>query len=212
MTSVGIVGWRGMVGSVLLERMQAERDLEHFEPVFFSTSQAGEPGPDMREGGGKGSSPLLDAHDIPSLAAMDMVVSCQGGDYTKAVHGELRKRGWTGLWIDAASSLRMDESAVIILDPPAFVKDRRKMKVGLAGYRRINEAALRLLPPGGILVTCSCSGHVSMPDFRHLIAECGARTQRTVQVLESFGHGLDHPQLAAYTEADYLKVLFCAAW
>ena len=101
---------------------------------------------------------------------------------------------------------------VIILDPPAFVKDRRKVKEGLVGYRRINEAALRLLPPGGILVTCSCSGHISMADFRHLVAECGGRARRTVQILEAHGHGPDHPELAPYPESSYLKVLFCAVW
>ncbi len=101
---------------------------------------------------------------------------------------------------------------VIILDPPAFVKDRRKIQEGLVGYRRINEAALRLLPPGGLLVTCSCSGHVSLADFRHLVAECAARAGRTVQVLETFGHGVDHPELVAYAEASYLKTLFCAVW
>lgn len=101
---------------------------------------------------------------------------------------------------------------VIILDPPAFVKDRRKVQEGMAGYRRINEAALRLLPPGGILVTCSCSGHVSMADFRHLIAECGGRTRRTIQILETHGHGPDHPELAPYPESSYLKVLVCAVW
>jgi 23S rRNA (cytosine1962-C5)-methyltransferase len=101
---------------------------------------------------------------------------------------------------------------VIILDPPAFVKDRRKLQEGLAGYRKINEAALRRLPPGGLLVTCSCSGHVSLADFRHLIAECAARTGRTVQVLENFDHGVDHPELVAYTEGAYLKTLFCSVW
>lgn len=101
---------------------------------------------------------------------------------------------------------------VIILDPPAFVKDRRKVQEGLTGYKRINEAALRLLPPGGLLVTCSCSGHISLADFRHLVAESAARAGRTVQVLESFGHGIDHPELVAYPEASYLKTLFCSVW
>lgn len=101
---------------------------------------------------------------------------------------------------------------VIILDPPAFVKDRRKVQEGLAGYRRINEMALRLLPPGGILVTCSCSGHIGMADFRHLLAECGGRTRRTVQILETHVHGPDHPELAPYPESAYLKVLICAVW
>jgi 23S rRNA (cytosine1962-C5)-methyltransferase len=101
---------------------------------------------------------------------------------------------------------------VIILDPPAFVKDRRKVKEGMVGYRRFNEAALRLLPPGGTLVTCSCSGHVPLTDFRHLVAECAARAGRTVQVLETLTHGVDHPELVAYTEGSYLKVLICQVW
>jgi len=113
MTQVGIVGYRGMVGSVLLERMLAEKDFSHFEPVFFSTSQPGAPGPTVD---GK-SSPLRDANDIRALSEMDMIVSCQGGDYTKQVHGDLRGSGYTGLWIDAASSLRMEPNAIIILDP-----------------------------------------------------------------------------------------------
>ncbi len=113
MTTVGIIGWRGMVGSVLLERMRVENDFQHFDPIFFSTSQAGQDGPDL----GKGTSPLRDAHDIKALAEMDMIVSCQGGDYTKKVHAPLRDSGYQGLWIDAASSLRMADSATIVLDP-----------------------------------------------------------------------------------------------
>jgi aspartate-semialdehyde dehydrogenase len=113
MTTVGIVGWRGMVGSVLLERMRAENDFQHFEPVLFSTSQAGTPGPELNGT----TEPLRDANDLKALGEMDMIVSCQGGDYTKEVHGALRKAGYKGLWIDAASSLRMEENAVIILDP-----------------------------------------------------------------------------------------------
>lgn len=101
---------------------------------------------------------------------------------------------------------------VIVLDPPAFVKDRRKVKEGLVGYRRINEAALRALPPGGVLVTCSCSAHVSLLDFRHLLSECAGRAGRTLQIVESHGHGIDHPELVAFTEASYLKVLFCVVW
>jgi aspartate-semialdehyde dehydrogenase len=112
-TTVGIVGWRGMVGSVLLERMSAENDFEHFEAVFFSTSQAGEDGPDI----GQGTRALKDANDVDALIKMDMIVSCQGGDYTTEIHGKLREAGYKGLWIDAASTLRMSKDATIILDP-----------------------------------------------------------------------------------------------
>ena len=110
---VGIVGWRGMVGSVLTQRMRAERDFELIDPVFFSTSQAGGQAPDV----GKAVSAVKDANSIDELAKMDTIISCQGGDYTRAIHPQLRKGGWSGYWIDAASALRMSDDAVIILDP-----------------------------------------------------------------------------------------------
>jgi len=102
-----------MVGSVLMERMAAERDLERVEPVFFSTSQAGGAGPMV---GGRTTGPLQEAGDIAALARCDVVVTCQGGDYTSDVHPRLRAAGWQGYWIDAASTLRMKDDAVIILD------------------------------------------------------------------------------------------------
>ena len=113
MKKVGFVGWRGMVGSVLMDRMRSENDFEGYESVFFSTSQVGQDGPDV----GGGSQPLADANDIGSLAEHDIIVTCQGGDYTKSVHTALRESGWKGYWIDAASALRMADDAVIILDP-----------------------------------------------------------------------------------------------
>ena len=113
MKRVGFVGWRGMVGSVLMQRMHAERDFALIEPVFFSASRVGGMGPFV----GKESAPLKDAKSVKELAAMDAVVSCQGGDYTNEVHPQLRASGWKGYWIDAASALRMRDDAVIILDP-----------------------------------------------------------------------------------------------
>ena len=110
---VGFVGWRGMVGSVLLQRMQDERDFEHVEPVFFSTSAVGGKPPAI----GRDTPPLKDAGDVAALAALDAIVTCQGGDYTSDVFPRLRAGGWNGYWIDAASSLRMKDDAVIILDP-----------------------------------------------------------------------------------------------
>lgn len=109
---VGIVGWRGMVGSVLLQRMQAEGDFDHISPVFFTTSQTGMPGPEIG-----GSQPLQDAHNLTALASLDAIITCQGGDYTRDVHPALRASGWNGYWIDAASALRMEDSSRIILDP-----------------------------------------------------------------------------------------------
>jgi len=113
MTQVGIIGWRGMVGSVLIERMRAERDFDLIEPVFFSTSQAGAAAPDI----GRPVGAVKDANDVDALARLPMLISTQGGDYTTAVHARLRGRGWQGYWIDAASTLRMAPGSVIVLDP-----------------------------------------------------------------------------------------------
>src|SRR5271169_2152437 len=114
MKRVGLVGWRGMVGSVLMQRMEAERDFQHFEPVFFTASQPGAAGPKIA---GRETGPLKDAKSIGALKAMDVIITCQGGDYTNAIFPKLRGEGWNGIWIDAASALRMKDDAVIILDP-----------------------------------------------------------------------------------------------
>jgi len=113
MRTAGFIGWRGMVGSVLMERMREERDFDSIDPVFFTTSNVGGPGPSI----GKPVPALKDANDIAALAKNEVLISCQGGDYTKAVFPKLRAAGWDGYWIDAASALRMDKDAVIILDP-----------------------------------------------------------------------------------------------
>lgn len=109
----GFIGWRGMVGSVLLRRMLDEGDFDGLDASFFSTSSPGRVGPDV----GQGQTTLLDASDIAALSAHDVLVSCQGGSYTKAIHPALRDAGWDGIWIDAASALRMDDAATLILDP-----------------------------------------------------------------------------------------------
>ena len=110
---VGLVGWRGMVGSVLMDRMTAEGDFAHIEPLFFSTSNAGGKAPAQA----KNETLLQDAHDIAQLKRCEVIISCQGGDYTTEVIGKLREAGWSGHWIDAASTLRMQDDAVIVLDP-----------------------------------------------------------------------------------------------
>ncbi len=125
----------------------------------------------------------------------------------------LRKgRGASGTLLPEQGRMMAGVFDVIILDPPAFVKDRHKIKEGLQGYRKINEQALRILPPGGILLTCSCSAHVSLTDFRYMLTEAAARAGRTVQIIETFTHGIDHPELSAYTEGEYLKCLFVRVW
>ncbi len=113
MLRVGIVGWRGMVGSVLVQRMREERDFDLVEPVFFSTTQAGGKGPAI----GKDTGPVQSATDLAALKSLPVIIACQGGDYTNEVYPKLRAAGWTGYWIDAASALRMQDDAVIILDP-----------------------------------------------------------------------------------------------
>src|SRR3954466_12188247 len=113
MMRVAIVGWRGMVGSVLVQRMREERDFDHIEPLFFSTSQAGGKAPPI----GKTTEAVGDANDVQALKKLPIIISCQGGDYTNDVYPKLRTAGWKGYWIDAASALRMNDDAVIILDP-----------------------------------------------------------------------------------------------
>ena len=111
--NVGLIGWRGMVGSVLVQRMREEHDFDSIEPVFFSTSQAGAAAPAI----GKRVGPVKHAKDLSELMKLDVLISCQGGDYTTEIHPKLREAGWQGYWIDAASTLRMSSDAVIILDP-----------------------------------------------------------------------------------------------
>ena len=130
MMRAGFVGWRGMVGSVLLQRMREERDFELVDPVFFTTSNAGGKGPDV----GRGTAALKDARSIDELKAMDVVVTCQGGDYTNEVHPRLRAAGWNGYWIDAASALRMKNDAVIILDPVNLDVIKDGLARGLKDY------------------------------------------------------------------------------
>lgn len=113
MKTVGLVGWRGMVGSVLMSRMVDEGDFSRIKPTFFTTSQAGQPAPDF----GTDAGTLQDAYDIEALKQLDVVLTCQGGDYTNEVYPKLRAAGWEGYWIDAASALRMDDEALIVLDP-----------------------------------------------------------------------------------------------
>ena len=146
MLKVGFVGWRGMVGSVLMERMQAEKDFQGFEPVFFTTSQAGQAGPDV----GMGAKPLLNASDLEALSQMDIIVTCQGGDYTTEVYEKLRA-DWNGYWIDAASTLRMKDDAIIVLDPVNRHVIDAGLKTGVKNYVGGNcTVSLMLMALGGL--------------------------------------------------------------
>jgi aspartate-semialdehyde dehydrogenase len=174
---VGIVGWRGMVGSVLMQRMREEEDFKLFESAFFSTSQAGKDAP---LGGGK----LLDASDLKALGAMDVVISCQGGDYTAATYKPLRASGWNGYWIDAASTMRMDEGAVIILDPVNRDVIDRALAAGVKDYIGGNcTVSLMLMGLVGLFraglvewvssMTYQAASGAGAPNMRELLVQMG---------------------------------------
>jgi aspartate-semialdehyde dehydrogenase len=130
MMRTGFVGWRGMVGSVLMQRMQAERDFDHIEPVFFTTSQVGGTGPAI----GKAIAPLKDAGDVDALKAMDVILTCQGSEYTTEMYPRLRAAGWQGYWIDAAKTLRMKDDAIIVLDPVNLTVIKNALAKGIRNY------------------------------------------------------------------------------
>jgi aspartate-semialdehyde dehydrogenase len=130
MEKVGIIGWRGMVGSVLVQRMREEGDFDLIEPVFFSTTRAGGSAPAI----GRSVPPVRDASSVPELAAMDILVSCQGSDYTAGMYSKLRAAGWNGYWIDAARTLRMNDDAVIVLDPVNRSVIQNALAKGIRNY------------------------------------------------------------------------------
>ena len=218
MKKLGIVGWRGMVGSVLVERMQAEGDFAHVETTLFSTSQAGEAAPAFA-GSGK---ILQDAHNLDALAAMDIILTCQGGDYSKAIHPQLRARGWDGYWIDAASALRMDDRAVIILDPvnrhviDAAIRDGKKDFIG--GNCTIS---LMLMALGGLFendlvewatsMTYQAASGAGAKNMRELLAGMGylhAQVAGELADAHSAILDIDRKVSAALRSDDYPKANF----
>ncbi|WP_392352562.1 aspartate-semialdehyde dehydrogenase [Pseudoalteromonas rhizosphaerae] len=181
MKKVGLVGWRGMVGSVLLERMQQENDFAHIDTTFFTTSQTGQLGPDLA-GPAK---PLLDAMDFDSLAKMDIIITCQGGDYTKAVYPQLREAGWDGYWIDAASALRMSDDSIIVLDPVNKDVIEQGLEQGVKTYVGGNcTVSLMLLALGGLFeqdliewvspMTYQAASGAGARNMKELIAQMGS--------------------------------------
>jgi aspartate-semialdehyde dehydrogenase len=153
MLKIGFIGWRGMVGSVLVERMLAEKDFEGYEPLFFTTSNVGGKGPDVR----MAIPPLKDAFDFDLLSSMDILVTCQGGDYTGKVYPELRKMGWKGYWIDSASTLRMEKDSIIVLDPVNRNVIDEGLRSGIKTYVGGNcTVSLMLMAVSGLLA----AGHV----------------------------------------------------
>jgi aspartate-semialdehyde dehydrogenase len=177
---VGIVGWRGMVGSVLMERMTAEKDFDLIDSVFFSTSAAGSAAPRVPR-----AAPVLkDANSIADLKACDSVITCQGGDYTSEVYPKLRATGWNGYWIDAASTLRMKDDAVIILDPVNRAVIEAELQKGTKNYIGGNcTVSLMLLAIDGLLkadlvewvtaMTYQAASGAGAPNMRELLAQMG---------------------------------------
>ncbi|MDO9597985.1 MAG: aspartate-semialdehyde dehydrogenase [Azoarcus sp.] len=182
MKRVGLVGWRGMVGSVLMQRMVDEGDFAHIEPVYFSTSAAGGKAPVF--GGQEAALALQDATSIDALKACDIVVTCQGGDYTKEVYPKLRAAGWNGHWIDAASALRMADDAVIILDPVNMNVIRDALANGGRNWIGGNcTVSLMLMGLGGLFkhdlvewvsaMTYQAASGAGAQNMRELIAQMG---------------------------------------
>ncbi|MDB5865459.1 MAG: aspartate-semialdehyde dehydrogenase [Betaproteobacteria bacterium] len=190
MMKVGLIGWRGMVGSVLMQRMQAERDFDLVDPVFFSTSQAGAKGPAI---GGK-PQPVKDARSIDELARMDTLISCQGGDYTNEIYPKLRAAGWNGHWIDAASALRMNDDAVIILDPVNMDVIEKALASGVKNYIGGNcTVSLMLMALGGLFkaglvewmtaMTYQAASGAGAAQMRELVAQMGATHASAAKLL-----------------------------
>ena len=182
---VGFVGWRGMVGSVLMQRMQDENDFAHIEPVFFSTSNAGGEAPLIN---GKkvatAETRLHDANDLKMLARCDVILSCQGGDYTKAIYPALRQQAWQGHWIDAASTLRMEKDAVIVLDPINRSVIDQALSAGGKNWIGGNcTVSLMMLAVGGLLK----SGMVEWISAMTYQAASGAGAANMRELLEQMG-------------------------
>ena len=181
MKKVGLIGWRGMVGSVLMDRMREENDFAHIEPIFFTTSQAGQVAPDV----GVEVPLLTSAFDIDVLREMDIIVTCQGGDYTKEVYPQLRKEGWNGYWIDAASALRMQDNAIIVLDPVNMSVVKDGLANGVKDYIGGNcTVSLMLMSLGGLFksdlvewasaMTYQAASGAGAQNMRELIRQMGA--------------------------------------
>jgi aspartate-semialdehyde dehydrogenase len=181
MKRVGLIGWRGMVGSVLMGRMQEERDFDHIDPVFFTTSNPGGKGPEL----GRDVPPLKDAKSVDELKAMDIIITCQGGEYTSEMFPKLRAAGWKGYWVDAASTLRMEKDAIIILDPVNMDVIKNGIQAGVKNYIGGNcTVSLMLIGLGGLFqkgliewmtsMTYQAASGAGANNMRELIKQMGA--------------------------------------
>ena len=191
MKRVGLVGWRGMVGSVLMQRMLEEQDFDLIEPVFFTTSNVGGQGPSVC----KDIAPLKDAYNIEELKTLDVILTCQGGDYTSEVFPKLREAGWQGYWIDAASTLRMQDDAVIILDPVNRKVIDQQLDAGTKNYIGGNcTVSLMLMGLGGLFE----AGLVEWMSAMTYQAASGAGAQNMRELIKQMGttHAAVADQLA----------------
>ncbi len=227
MKQVGIIGWRGMVGSVLLDRMREEKDFDLVAPTFFSTSQAGEPAPEVgapasarRAGAQKPT--VQDANDIAALAKLPMLISAQGGDYTENIHPRLRAAGWQGYWIDAASSLRMRENAVIVLDPVNLPVMQAALAEGVKDFIGGNcTVSLMLMAVGGLLragavdwitaMTYQSASGAGAKHMRELLEQMGALHRSASSLLRDPASGIldiDRAVSAALESPEFPRAQF----
>jgi aspartate-semialdehyde dehydrogenase len=221
MTNIGIIGWRGMVGSVLLDRMREESDFEIVRPTFFSTSQIGAAAPVVA--GAAGFEPrVMDANDIAALARLPMLISTQGGEYTEAIHPRLRAAGWRGYWIDAASSLRMRKDAVIVLDPVNLPVMQAALDGGVKDFIGGNcTVSLMLMAVGGLLradavewitaMTYQSASGAGAKHMRELLEQMGAVQGAVSSLLANPASGildLDRAVSAALASADFPRAQF----
>lgn len=199
--NLGFIGWRGMVGSVLLDRMNQEKDLDHFNSVFFSTSQAGQAAPCESQ-----EDKLWYAFDIEALKKMDLILTCQGGDYTKDIHPKLRAAGWKGLWVDAASALRMNDDASLVLDPlnKGLITD--SIHNGVLNFVGANcTVSLMLLALAGPLK----AGLVEWISTHTYQAASGAGAKNMKELLKQMGHLYNqsgHRELIEDPKSDILEL------
>ncbi len=191
MVKVGIVGWRGMVGSVLMERMRAEDDFAGIDPIFFTTSQVGQAGPMI----GKEIPVLQDGFDIETLKGMEIILTSQGSDYTKKVHPQLREAGWNGVWIDAASALRMSDKSIIVLDPVNRTVIDKGFDAGVRDFIGGNcTVSLMLMALGGLFdagqvewitsMTYQAASGAGAKNMKELVSQMGAISDAAQPILD----------------------------
>src|SRR5271154_276078 len=218
MKPVGIIGWRGTVGSVLLDRMRDEKDFDLVTPTFFSTSQAGSAPPAV----GRSTGAVQDANDIAALAKLPMLISTQGGDYTQAIHPRLRAAGWQGYWIDAASSLRMEENAVIVLDPVNLAVMQAAAARGVKDFIGGNcTVSLMLMAVAGLLragvvewisaMTYQSASGAGAQNMRELLEQMGALHGSAAALLRNPSAGIleiDRAVSAAFSSVEFPQANF----